>query len=111
MVVLPMVVLLPLLSVETMALVVMAVWPAPPAAKMVVVPTALVVVLPPDVMVENSVEVVMAEALWDVAEPPAPTAVPFDWRAEVAAPPVEPALADEALAAAKGESVAWSSLP
>jgi hypothetical protein len=63
MVVLPMVVLLPLLSVETMGFVVTAVMPAPPAAKMVVVPTALVVVLPPDVMVENSVEVVMAEAL------------------------------------------------
>lgn len=85
MVVLPMVVLLPLLSVETMGLVVMAVRCSAPAAKMVVVPTGLVVVLPPDVMVENSVEVVMAE---------------------LAAP--------EALAAAvrkKGGSVFWSSLP
>lgn len=63
MVVLPVVVLLPSLSVETMGSVVTAVRPAPPAAKMVVVPTALVVVLPPDVMVVNSVEVVMAETL------------------------------------------------
>ena len=86
-----MVVLLPLDSVETMGLVVMAVEPlpappTPPAAKMVVVPMAEVMVLPPDVMVVCSVEVVMAEAEWAVAEPPAPTAVPFVSRAEVAAP-------------------------
>ena len=87
MVVLPMVVLLPLDSVETIASVVMAVdfVPAPPAAKMVVVPMAVMMVLLPDVMVKNSVEVVMAEAGWAVAEPPAPTAVPFVSRADVAA--------------------------
>jgi hypothetical protein len=86
--VLPMVVLLPLLSVETMGLVVTAVRCSPPAAKMVVVPTGLVVVLPPDVMVENSVEVVMAEVAPDVL-----------------------AVAADALAAAvrRGGSVFWSS--
>jgi hypothetical protein len=92
MVVLPMIVLLPLLSVETIGLVVTAVKCSAPAAKMVVVPTGLVVVLPPDVMVENSVEVVMAE---------------------LAAPPDVLTLAAEALAAAvRGRgSVFWSSLP
>jgi hypothetical protein len=119
MMVLPIVVLLPSLSVETMGSVVMAVWPAPPAAKMMVVPTSLVMVLPPDVMVECSVEVVMAEAKWDVAEPPAPTAVPLLCRAEVAAPPDVWLLAEEALAdAVRGQlpvrvcpnSVAWRML-
>jgi hypothetical protein len=80
MVVLPMVVLLPSLLVETIGFVVIAVTPAAPAAKMVVVSTALVMVLLSEVMVEYSVEVAMAE--------------PF-------APPVALALAAEALEAAK----------
>ena len=64
--VLPMVVLLPLLSVETIGFVVMAVSPecaAAPAAKMVVLPTVDVMVLPPEVMVVTMAEVVMAVAL------------------------------------------------
>ena len=63
--VLPIVVLLPSLLVETIGLVVMAVspeCPAAPAAKMVVLPTVDVMVLPPEVMVVNMAEVVMADA-------------------------------------------------
>jgi hypothetical protein len=65
-VVLPMVVLLPSLSVETIGFVVMAVspeCPAAPAAKMVVLPTVDVMVLPPEVMVVSMAEVVMAVSL------------------------------------------------
>ena len=63
--VLPTVVLLPSLLVETIGLVVMAVspeCPPAPAAKMVVLPTVDVMVLPPEVMVVTMAEVVMAEA-------------------------------------------------
>jgi hypothetical protein len=64
-VVLPTVVLLPSLLVETIGLVVMAVspeCPAAPAAKMVVLPTVDVMVLPPEVIVVRMAEVVMADA-------------------------------------------------
>jgi hypothetical protein len=64
--VLPIVVLLPLLSVETIGLVVMAVSPECPAAaapKMVVLPTVDVMVLLSEVMVVSMAEVVMAVAL------------------------------------------------
>lgn len=63
--VLPTVVLLPSLLVETIGLVVMAVspeCPAAPAAKMVVLPTVDVMVLPPEVIVVRMAEVVMADA-------------------------------------------------
>ena len=63
--VLPTVVLLPSLSVETIGLVVMAVspeCPAAPPAKMVVLLTVDVMVLPPEVMVVSMAEVVMADA-------------------------------------------------
>jgi hypothetical protein len=62
--VLPVVVLLPSLSVETIGLVVMAVspeCPAAPAAKMVVVLTVDVMVLLSEVMVVSMTEVVMAD--------------------------------------------------
>lgn len=72
--------------VVTRALVEMALRPAPPAAKIVVLPTVEVRVLPSVVMVVRIALVVTAEAAREVAEPPAPTAVPLDWRAEVAAP-------------------------
>lgn len=76
--------------------------PAAPAApvmelKMMVLP---IVVLLPSLSVETMGSVVMAETKWDVAEPPAPTAVPLLCRAEVAAPPDVWLLAEEALAAA-----------
>jgi len=63
-VVLPTVVLLPSLLVETIGLVVMAVspeCPAAPAAKMVVLPTVDVIVLLPEVIVVSMAEVVMAD--------------------------------------------------
>jgi hypothetical protein len=60
-----MVVLLPLLSVETIGLVVMAVSPECPAAaapRMVVLPTVDVMVLPPEVTVVSMAEVVTGVA-------------------------------------------------